>query len=223
MQKTTIAAELSLLWQTGEPDTAIGKTTLHVLHNDGKSALLAGVLLDQSGRRIGWVTIDGFPAGDLPASKPAGRPKSTEKHMAVLLAWALKCAELGGKMGEADDQTAGLFDYSEGKKVRDIRNPLAAKIGLDLDKGAFHIASTFSEAGPPPCSVLIERPTFYPTATGGLEILGFGVAWVEGMGERVISRRAVRVEVEEVNSDFDLATFKEKRGPIIISVIRPGR
>jgi hypothetical protein len=218
-----LEAAIALVGKPGEPDIAIGKTTFHVLHVEGNRALLAGALLDHSGRRIGKVEIDGFPAGDLPAFKPAGRPKSDEKHMAVFLAWALRCAELGGKMGEADTQTASYFKYSEGKKVRDIRQKLAAKIGLDLTNDAIHIADSSGTENPLACSVLIENPTIYATKTGGVEILGFGVGWIDGMGERVISRRVFRVEVEEVDSAFDLAALKEKKGPIIISVIRPGR
>lgn len=225
MQKkpNPLEASIALIGKPGEPDIPIGKVPFHVLHVDGNRAFLAGVLLDHSGQRIGKVEIEGFPAGDLPLSKPVGAPRKDEKRLAVFLAWALKSAELGGKKGEADDQTASLFDYSEGKKVRDIRNPLAAKIGLDLDKDALYIIDSSDKEHPPPLSVMIEKPTVFATEAGGFEILGLGVGWTAGMGERVSAPRAFQITVEQPAPGFDLAEWKTRGGPIIISVFRPGR
>ena len=109
MKKNPLAAEISLIGEGGEPDIFIGRADFRVLHQE--SGLIAGALLDRAGNRIGKVEIDGFPLGDFPPPKGAGRPAAVDKHLAVLLAWALKCAELGGKMGEADNQTAFNFDY----------------------------------------------------------------------------------------------------------------
>lgn len=208
----------------GLPDIDGGKVPFHVLHVDGNRAFLAGVLLDHSGKRIGKVEIEGFPAGYLPASKPVGAPRKDEKHLAVLLAWALKSAELGGKMGEADQQIAALFDYSAADKVRKIRNPLAGKLKIDLEKDLLWIIDDSSPGGgPPACSVLVQKPTIYERPGGGFEILGIGDLWAEGCGPRVIGGRAFRIEGDAAIPGEAVAELMAGEGPKIISVIRPGR
>jgi hypothetical protein len=128
-------------------------------------------------------------------------------------------------MGEADDQTAALFKYSEGDKIRKIRNPLAAKIGLDLDKDTLHVID-YSAAGegPPVCSILIERPTIYETPSGGLEILGAkAIAWDAGMGASVKCLPAMRIVMDKAEPSDGMAAWKARKGPKIISIIRPGQ
>jgi hypothetical protein len=224
-KKNPLAAEISLIGEASAPDQFLGSVDFKILHREGQTGLISGALLNKAGRCIGQVSIDGFPLGALPDTKGPGRPRADEKHLAVLLAWALKCAELGGKMSESDEQTAALFKYSAGEKVRKIRNPLAAKIKLDLEKDAHSMIddSTAGE-GPPACSILIENPTVYETPDGGLEILGSkAIAWEPGMGERVASLPAVRIVLGEFEQGDGLAELKARRGPKIISIIRPGR
>ena len=223
IKKNPLAAEISMIGEGGAPDVFLGHADFKIL--DADSGLIAGALRGADGRRVGMVTIDGFPLGELAAAKGPGRPRADEKHMAVLLAWALKCAELGGKMGEADSQTADQFNYSSGDKIRKIRNPLAVKIGLDLDKDALYIIDdSAASSGPPVCSVLIEKPTIYETPGGGLEILGAkAVAWAEGMGERVSCLPATRICTDKAEPGEGFAEWKARGGPKIISIIRPGR
>ncbi len=140
-KKNPLAAELSAIGQAGAPDHFLGSVDFKLLHREGQVGLISGAWLNPAGQLIGQLSISGFPLGALRCEGP-GRPRADEKRLAVLLAWALKCAELGGKMGEADEQTAALFKYSAGDKVRKIRNPLAKKIGLDLNKDALWITGS---------------------------------------------------------------------------------
>lgn len=224
-KKNPLAAEISLIGQAGAPDHFLGSVDFKILHREGQTGLISGALLNKAGRRIGQVSIDGFPLGAVPDTKGPGRPRADEKHLAVLLAWALQCAENKGKAGLSDDQTATLFNYSGGDKIRKIRNPLAAKIKLDLEKDAHCIIddSTGGE-GPPTCSILIEKPSVYEMPDGGLEILGVkAIAWERGMGARIASLPAVRIALGEFEPGDGLAELKARRGPKIISIIRPGR
>jgi hypothetical protein len=222
-KKNPLAAEISMIGERGAPDVLLGRVDFKIL--DAASGLIAGALRGTTGQRVGMVTIDGFPLGEVATAKGPGRPPADEKHLAVLLAWALKCAELGGKMGEADDQTAALFDYSGGDKIRKIRNPLAAKIGLDLDKDTLYIIDdSAADEGPPVCSILIEKPTIYETPGSGLEILGAkAIAWGAEMCAHVKCLPAVRIVIDIAEPGDGLAAWKARRGPKIISIIRPGR
>ncbi len=207
----------------GEPDVFLGNVDFKIV--DRESGWIAGVLLNAAGQRAGKISIEGFPLGGLALSKSPGRPSSHDKHLAVLLAWSMKCAELGGKKSEADDQTASLFKYSGGDKVRKIRNPLAKKIGLDLDKGALYVTdqSTAGE-GPPVCSILIEKPSICETQQWGLEIqAASATVWAAEMGEHVKRLPAVRIVIDKFEPAESLAAWKAQRGPKIISIIRPGR
>lgn len=212
-----------MIGEGGTPDLLLGSVDFKIV--DRESGWVAGVLRNAAGQNVGKVNIEGFPLGGVALPKSPGRPSADEKHLTVLLAWSMKCAELGGKKGEADGQTASLFKYSGGDKVRKIRNPLAKKIGLDLDKGVLYI-TTQSKAGdgPPVCSILIEKPTIYEISGGVLEVLGVSaIAWSAEMGERVTRLTAVRIVTDEFGLVEDLAAWKAEGGPKIISIIRPGR
>lgn len=107
-----------------------------------------------------------------------------------------------------------------GQKVRKIRNPVAKKIGIDLDEDALYITDDSSE-GMLQASVLIEKPTYCALESGGFEILGLGVAWHERLGSTVLRGTMNVVVLPYDRSDTDI--MKRKGGPVIISVIRPGR
>ncbi len=218
------------LWaaEPGEPDIPIGKVAFKELGREDGKVWLAGLVRNHSNQIIGKASIDGIPLSMLPASKGQGAPRKDEKRMAVFLAWALLAAKFGGKFGEADRQLveSGWFKTgcsAEGK-VRAIRNALARTLCLDLDKDAYFIFDTSAEnAGTPPFSVLIKKPTYYSTNSGGLEILGLGNVWMERMGERVSEQRALKVEIERLDQAFKLEAAKARGGPIIISCFRPGQ
>lgn len=202
----------------GEAELFLGYTDFKIV--DHETGWIAGALRDDAGKRIGKVEIDGFPLEQIGGAKRPGRPAADEKHLAVLLAWALKYWELGGKRGEADDQVAAAFDYSGREKIRNIRNKLAKELGLDLDNGLFQIAGDPDPANSPPnCSVLIQKPTAYQTPAGGAQILGIGSIWTEGSGYSVAHDHAVEI-LTPSNKVLELIV---NGGPIIISVIRPGR
>lgn len=226
--KNPLAAEISLIGNPDSQDIRLGQTVFSVLHKKDGLALIAGALLNDAGEKIGMVSIDGFPLNDLPSVKSPGRPPAIEKRMAIFLAWALKAAEFGGKFGEADQQIVDSKWFksgcSEAGKVRKVRNVIAKKIGIDLDVDVLYVSNTeCSDETPPPCSVLIEKPTFYLKKSGGLEILGIGYGWVIGMGERVISKRAFKFSVEQVEKTVDFEAWKKKGRPIIISIFQPGQ
>jgi hypothetical protein len=232
-KKNPLAAELSVKEQEGAPEYFLGSVDFKILHREGQTGLISGALLNKAGRRIGQVSIDGFPLGALPDAKGPGRPPDIDKKLAVLLAWALRRAELGGKRkaGEADKATAEMFAYRNGegggnaKTVRDIRAKMAEKFELDLDKD-LHCIIDESKAGegPPVCSILIEKPTIYDIPGGGLEILGArAIAWEYGMRGRVARLPAFRIVIGETEPGDGIADLKARRGPKIISIIRPGR
>jgi len=220
-----------MIGEGGTPDVFIGSVDFKIV--DKESGWIAGVLRNAAGQRAGKVEIEGFPLDQLTAPKGPGRPAAEEKHTAVLLAWALKVGELGGKRkaGAADQATAKRFAYltKEGeaniKTVRDIRGKQAKVYGLDLDGDTAHLIDQSSPGeGPPACSILIEKPTIYETQSGGLEILGASaIAWAEEMGAHVKHLPAVRLVIEEFEQGDGLAAWKARGGPKIISIIRPGR
>lgn len=220
-----------MIGEGGAPDVFLGCVDFKIL--DAASGLIAGALRGAGGQRVGMVTIDSFPLGGVAPAKGPGRPRGDEKKLAVLLAWALKNGELGGKRtaGKADTLTAKLFSYltSEGegneKTVRDIRTAQAKARGLDLDKDTLYIIDDSAAGeGAPVCSILIEKPTIYETTGGGLEILGAkAIAWEAEMGAHVKCLPAMRIVMDRIEPGDGFAVWKARRGPKIISIIRPGR
>lgn len=199
---------------------------LHVSENNGDSLVhAAAVVLDQRGNTVGRLSIDNIPIESWPGSKPTGRPKSTEKHMAVFLAWCLSLHRLGEKKGLADDAAAVMFGYSEGRKVRTIRNKQAIRLGFDLGKTSIQGLYLITDVAP--CDdhidsvVMIGKPAWLPDGDG-VVVVGMGYAWHEGMRGRVI-QGAIRATVGQVDGGFDLDDARAHGGPIIISSIRPGR
>lgn len=217
MKKNPLAATFEALGDDGV-SRQFGTVDFQVLH--APSGLISGALLSPDGALLGQVSITGF---DLSAfeQKKAGRPRADEKRLAVLLAWALKYGELSDKRTEADNQTAEWFKYSEGSKVRRIRIDLAKSIGLDLECCIASINDDTSN-GPPPCSVLIRRPTYYQSE-GRAEILGIGDLWTASFGCRVQSGKVFKVEIPSVDNSDAFTKMRQNGGPIIISVLRPGQ
>lgn len=230
-KQNPLAAQISMIGGDGAPDVFIGHCNFKIV--DEARGWIAGVLLDATGQDVGKVEIEGFPLGEILSIKGPGRPPANEKHLAVLLAWALKVGELGGKQkaGKADQLTAERFAYlndeGEGnaKTVRDIRRKQAARLGLDLDKDAAHIIDDSADGeGPPVCSILIEMPTFYETPGGGLEILcAKAIVWGAEMGAHVKCLPAMRIVMDIAEPGDGLAAWRVRGGPKIISIIRPGR
>lgn len=220
-KQNPMEAAISLIGGNGEGEIPIGKTVFHVVHSDEKLAWIHGKILNESGAIIGSVSIDGIPLDHLPSAK-AGRPKEEEKHLAVLLAWALNSARFGGKFTVADEKTAEYFNYSESKKIRDIRNRLAKQYGIDLDKHTLHITDDKSPTREAEASIFITKPTYYLDEFSGLLILGKGFAWHEKLKSNVL-QGVMRVEVPVIDSSTDIEGLMSNRGPVIISVIRPGR
>jgi len=221
-RKNQLAAAISIIGENGAPDIYLGDVNFKIV--DRKYGWIAGVIKNQTGERIGKCEIEGIDLGQFSLSKSPGRPASDDKHLAVLLAWAQICNELGGKRGEADNQTAKLFGYSDGKKVMDIRQRLAKQHGIDFDNCMFVIPENSpQESGSPPCSILISKPTFYKQEEQGLEILGVGTFWLKSWSAQVAKGRCVRLELPDFESTDEFDSWKAKGGPIIISIIRPGR
>lgn len=214
-KKNPLAAEISMTGGDGAPDVFIGRCNFKIV--DKARGWIAGVLLDATGQDVGKLEFEGFPLGEILSIKGPGRPAANEKHLAVLLAWVLKVGELGGKQkaGKADRLTAEQFSFlnkereGNAKTVRDIRRKQAASIGLDLDKDAIHIIDDSAAGeGPPVCSILIEKPTFYETPGGGLEILGAKViAWDAEMGARVKCFPAMRIVMDIAEPGDGLAAL----------------
>jgi hypothetical protein len=222
IRKNQLAAALKLVGTDGHPDLLLGHVDFKVL--DRETGLIAGALRNEAGQRIGKVEIDGLPFEQLAAVRAPGRPRADEKHMAILLAWAWKCGELGGKMGEADEQIAAMFGYSAADKVRHIRNPLAKKLQIDLEKDRLWIIDDSSPgSGPPNCSVLVQNPAIYERPGGGSEIIGTGDLWAEGCGPRFIGGLEFRIEHDAAIPGEEVAKLMARKGPKIISIIRSGR
>ena len=199
-------------------------TELVPLHVQDEAVTASGALLDKNGRSVGVVNISGIPIHQWPQTKPQGRPKSTEKHLAVFLAWCLHANRWNEKYGEADREVAELFGYSEPDKVRKIRGPVAVKLGVDISKDGkslFHVRDDCINEAACNAAVLLKNPTWYQKGDG-LEVLGDGRVWVEGFGERVAAG-VVKVEVERLTQPVDLDEMNKRGGPVIFTIIRPGR
>ena len=196
---------------------------LQPLHVENGAVLAAGALLDSDSKSVGFLNIGGIPLSDWPSTKPVGRPKSDEKHLAVFLAWCLYVHRRGGKRGLADEDAATQFGYSGAEKIRTIRASIAKRFGVslndDVDHPFFIDMHNTSQAGTRDAVVLIERPTIYRQGVGA-EILGNGFAWHDECGERVMSG-AIRCEIETIEDGFDLEGWINKRGPVILTSIRP--
>lgn len=216
MKTNPLAAVFETLGADGAKHR-VGTVDFKVLH--APSGLISGALLSPEGVLLGQVSMAGFDLAVF-EHKKVGRPRADEKRLAVLLAWALKCCELGDKRTEADNQTAQFFNYSEGSKVRNIRVPLARDLGLDVKCGIASINDDSSDA-PPPCSVLIRRPTYYQSEDKA-EIVGIGDLWTASLGCSVASGVEVQFEIPNVENSDAFAKMKQSGGPIIISVLRPG-
>lgn len=196
---------------------------LQPIHVEDGAVIASGALLGVDGRSVGIVNIGGIPIAEWPSSKPAGRPKSEEKHLAVFLAWCLYVHQRGGKRGLADEDAAEKFGYSGAGKIRAIRKSVAERLGVTLEEGSDHpffinMNNTSPDAARD-AVVLIDRPTTYRQGLG-VEILGKGFAWHEGCGERVIGG-AIRCEIEVIEAGFDFVGWSKKGGPVILTSIRP--
>jgi hypothetical protein len=72
LKKSSLAAEISMIGEGGAPDVFLGCVDFKIL--DADSGLIAGALRGAGGQRVGMVTIDGFPLGEVATAKgPAGR------------------------------------------------------------------------------------------------------------------------------------------------------
>jgi len=220
MKKNTLAAEISFIGEKDSPDLFLGRVDFQVLHQD--TGLIAGALIGGDGQRIGKVEIDGFPLSSIHQPRKQGRPRSDEKKLAVTLAWALKCSELAGKRTEADNQTALLFDYSEGKKVRDIRTEVAKANGVDFDRDVLFITDSTINDGMV-CSMLVESLVIGESPLGQLEIQARRVTvWADGFGEKVRRADCLRITAASFVKREGYKHLATGSGPKIISLIRPG-
>jgi hypothetical protein len=203
-----LAAQVSLMGKSGEPDLPLGEITLHPIHQDADSVWLSGVLT-RNGKPIASLNLNALPLHVFPTSPPPGRPPETAKHKAVLLSWIIN-HERGGKRGEADNLTCKRFHYSEPKKVRDIRKAegdLPDKLVIRLD-----------EKGQEGYACWIEKPTLMLDDNGRLEILGIAWSWHESMGQQA-TYGAIRMtsKMENINTEA-INDIRGKRGPIIVVV-----
>lgn len=199
-------------------------TELVPLHVQDGLVTASGALLNQHGRSEGVVNISGIPISQWPQTKPQGRPRREQKHLAVFLAWCLAANRWNEKYGEADREIADLFGYSEPKKIRDIRTSVSKELGIDVtkeSKALFHIKDDGIDEPPFSAAVLIKRPTWYQSGEG-FDVLGDGTAWAETFGER-IAAGVMKVEVERLAPTIDLAGMRKREGPVIFTIIRPGR
>lgn len=201
-----LAAQVSMMGEHGEPDLHLGEVTLHPTLHDAGLVWLSGVLIHR-GRPLATLNINGAPLAAFPTSTPPGRPPATAKHKAVLLSWHINL-EREGKKGRADEITSERFDYSEPKKVRDIRQGYVET----PEKLVFRM----DEQGQPGYAALIEKPTFY-LKDGSLEILGLAWSWGESWGRDEAGYGAVRFTSKLENTDTAaLKALQEAGGPIII-------
>jgi hypothetical protein len=84
----------------------------------GNKSLVSGLYFDATGTPS---FVAGTATNVSVSPMPTGRPPATAKHMAVRLAWHIAMARYGQKRGLADEVVTKQFNYSEPKKVRDIR------------------------------------------------------------------------------------------------------
>ena len=183
-----------------------------------------GALFDENGSDLhAELTLRDIPISSWPNSNPAGRPKETEKHLAVLLAWCLEVNKQGGKYGLADDAIVDLFGYSGPEKIRKIRNNMAAELRADIGKDSKQIFHYIDEAREfnGNFAALIRNPVWYKD-DDGFSVLGHGYLWGDGQGMRVRHGKS-RVQCTGIFREIDLDDMRKKRGPVIFTVFRPGQ
>jgi hypothetical protein len=210
LKKIACVVSSALPGQSGEEHWDTELVPLHI--QDG-TVTASGALLNQDGRSVGVVNISGIPIHQWPKTKPLGRPKSDEKHLAVFLAWCLAANRWNEKYGEADREIADLFGYSEQKKVRDIRSCVTKKLGIDISKNSkslFHVRDDCINETACNAAVLLKKPTWYQKGDG-LEVFGDGLVWAESFGERV-SAGVVKVEAERMTQPVNLDEMNKQGG-----------
>ena len=208
-------------------------TTLTPLHAQDGAVTAAAALLGADGRLFATGTVSGIPLADWPKSKPPGAPKKEEKHLQVLLSWAVHMARFyrdrrPDNAGRADDAVAAVVVlekgvskplYSEGGKVRGIRGVQAEKLGLNLAEiliGHIHPESNFQEV-----CVFFADPAWYRNDDGSITVSGKGYAWNERTRVGVSSERIIFQGTEDGTfKEFDRR--KAKGGPVIIALSKPG-
>lgn len=201
-----LAAQVSLIGEKGNPELHLGETTLHATHQDADSVWLAGVLV-HDGKPVATLNLNAIPLHIFPSSPPPGRPPETAKHKAVFLSWIINF-EREGKIGLADEATRKRFDYSEPKKVRDIRKAEGEppyKLTIPLD-----------EKGQAGAACWLENPTIYFDDAGRLEIIGKGWGWQESMGHQATyGHMRWTAKMENANTEA-INELRGREGPIII-------
>jgi len=201
-----LAAQVSMIGEHGQPDLHLGEITLHPTHQDADLVWLAGVLI-HNGKPIANLNINGAPVSMFPTSPPPGRPPETAKHKAVFLSWFINL-EREGKKGRADELTCERFNFSEPKKIRDIRQ----KVKSTPEKLVFRM----DEQGQPGYAAVIEKPTFY-LKDGSLDILGLAWSWGESWNRDEAGYGAVRMTTKLENADAEaIKNLQKAGGPIII-------
>jgi len=181
----------------------IGTTELTPIDYDDKSAIVAGVIKNSSGRVIGALPYFTIPLEMFPKGKPAGRPKATEKHLAACLAWLIEYGRTG-KAGQSDRSVNERFSVGGPSKVRKYRGERFKDVSLQI-----LTPSDFD------CGLLIEKPMAYPEPNGETIIVGVASIWTPTMERRVLSGKAVKLTAVISQSEG----VKGLLGPITVAGI----
>ena len=217
--KPKLKAMAGFLAVLGSDETyqPVGQTTLHPIHDDGTAVWASGAILDGNGGVVATVNLNGVPIADWPQAKAVGAPKKEEKHLQVLLAWALHMGRLGNK-GRADEAVAKIFNYSEPRKIRGLRNAQERSLGVDLDGAVILTSASAIEA-----ALLLDKLVCMDDEGGGVTVYGIGRMWSDGPKIPFFSDlSSFRLDVPAADAE-KIRSVQSKGGPVIISIIRPGQ
>lgn len=205
--------------------TPLCDVTLSPFHQSKEHVYASGVVLDSSESVLGIITVEKVPIDDWPQEQ-VGRPKQTEKHIRVLLMWALHMGRLGRKHGLADNAVADSLNekkrklYSEGAKVRNVRVKMAKDLKIDL-----HNVILLSDLGKgPDAAVLILKPIWNRIDGKSFEVSGKGYLWSDQIKDEYhkLTSGLITIGAKEGTGNFTDAKSSAKGGPIIIASFKPG-
>lgn len=141
---------------------------------------------------------------------PPGRPKETKKHAAVALAEILYRSRMGGKLGNAREKVARVFDYAGERDVRRVTNspkcPIAGCVKfMAFDFGPLeedyrqpveleHGAAGIRDKGAVVTGLMHASINMTPST---LSVAGMGWIWMEGDREATYGEISIIMELAQ--------------------------
>ena len=216
--------ELEKVDEVGFAMRLVGNADIVPTYSDGQAVFGSGQIVSVGTGVVGTLNLKNIPHDLWPHGKPVGAPRQDQKHLRTFLLWVMYLGQLGGKRGLADDATASELGYSEGRKVRKIRNAHLGKLNADVnDILCIENNSSGQDCIDGEGAALIESAAWEKRADGSYAVSGS--CWIL-KSEAIDSFIPGYVEATAKNNAAnakDLDRVANRKGPVIISFIKPGR